>query len=213
MSTAVVATPETLADLVDSLGNVPLQRVRLQPPPGTATETDLLADPDGSKRLCELVDGVLVEKAVGFYESRLAMVLALFLETFLEKNNLAIVVGPDAHMALQPGLVRMPDVSILLRERLPDGKTPHESIAALAPDLAVEIMSPSNTRKEMDRKLREYFAAGVQLVWYVYPETKTVRVYSSVDDSVLLTEDDTLTGGDVLTGFSLSVRAWFKRAE
>src|SRR5687767_4936390 len=87
---------ETLGDLLERLGSVPLERVRMHPAPGTATENDVLARPDGLKRLCELVDGVLVEKAMGYYESRLAVVLIGFLQYFLRKNDLGIVLGADA---------------------------------------------------------------------------------------------------------------------
>src|SRR5437763_15034566 len=76
MSTATITRPaiETLRDLVDRLGDIPLERIRFHPAPGTATEADVLARPDGVKRLCELVDGVLVEKAPDFYGSALSAV-------------------------------------------------------------------------------------------------------------------------------------------
>src|SRR5262249_56542082 len=85
------APPETLADLHRRLGGIPLERIRCQPPPGTATEEDVLLRPNGEKRLFELVDGVLVEKAMGFYEARLASVLVYLLERFLEGRDLVVV--------------------------------------------------------------------------------------------------------------------------
>ena len=103
-------------------------------------------------------------------------------------------------------MVRLPDVSFVSRSRLPDGKVPREPIPDLPPDLAVEIISGSNTPREMDRKLREYFQAGVRLVWYVYPESKTVRVYQSPDAAISLSENQTLAGGDVLPSFSLRIQ-------
>ena len=78
-----------------------------------------------------------------------------------------------------------------------------EAIADLAPDLAVEVISPRNTDKEMDDKLRDYFDAGVRLVWYVYPSSREVKVYTSPDNLTLLNEQQTLDGRDVLTGFQL----------
>jgi Uma2 family endonuclease len=81
-----------------------------------------------------------------------------------------------------------------------------------APDLAVEIISPSNTAREMERKRREYFAGGARLVWQVYPATRRVRVYTDPDAVTELGEDETLDGSPVLPGFSLSVRRWFERA-
>ena len=82
----------------------------------------------------------------------------------------------------------------------------------VVPDLVVEVLSKGNTPKEMARKLDEYFRAGVRLVWYVDPKRRTVRVYTGRDRSVLLHEDRTLDGGDVLPGFSLSIRDWFAEA-
>jgi Uma2 family endonuclease len=77
----------------------------------------------------------------------------------------------------------------------------------------VEVLSEGNTSKEMARKLDEYFTAGVRVVWYVDLKKRTVRVYTSRDRSVLLHEKDTLDGGDVLPGFTLSIREWFAKAE
>ena len=115
--------------------------------------------------------------------------------------------------ALGPTLVRLPDVSFVSRQRLPGGKIPREAIPHLAPDLAVEVISQGNTPQEMDRKLREYFEAGVKLVWYVYPQTRTVRVHTAPERVLELGEDQTLEGGDVLLGFSVPIRDWFRRAE
>jgi hypothetical protein len=93
---------ESLADLLDRLGRVPPERIRYRPPLGTATEQDVLEAHAGVKRLCELVDGVLVEKAIGFYEARLAAVLIGFLEAFLREHDLGIVLGPDGMLRLSP---------------------------------------------------------------------------------------------------------------
>ena len=75
----------------------------------------------------------------------------------------------------------------------------------------MEVLSESNTPKEMERKLHEYFAAGVRLVWYVDPEKRIVEVFTRPDQSTRLTEKDTLDGGDVLPGFQLSVASLFSR--
>jgi Uma2 family endonuclease len=204
---------DTLAELLERLGSISPARVRFRPPPGTATQQDVLACDKGEKHLCELVDGVLVEKAMGYYESRLATVLASLLEAFRQEHNMGIVLGADATTALGPGLVRLPDVSFVSRRRLPGGKIPREPIPDLAPDLAVEMISQGNTPQEMDRKLREYFEAGVKLVRYVYPQTGTVRIYTSPERVLELGEDQTLQGGDVLPGFTVQIRDWFQRAE
>src|SRR5690349_13836635 len=106
MAIVTTAPPviETIADLLDRLG-VPPDRVRFHPAPGTATKADVLTRPDGAKRLCELVDGVLVEKTMGAYESLLAGILIHLLHSFLEQHDLGIVLIPDGALRLLPGLV------------------------------------------------------------------------------------------------------------
>jgi Uma2 family endonuclease len=203
----------TMADLLRRLGSIPPRRVLLFAAPGQATEKDVLRVHDKEGRLCELVDGVLVEKDMGFVESLLAYDLGYFLKVFLERHDLGIAVGADGMMRLASGLVRIPDISFISWDRLPGRRIPRQPIPALAPDLAVEVLSAGNTAAEMRRKLREYFAAGVQLVWYVDPRKRIIQVFTAPDEMVTLREDDTLDGGDVLPGFRLSVRKLFQRAE
>ena len=214
MTPPLLADPpiETIGDLLERLGSVPPERVRMRPAPGTATENDVLVQPNGVKRLCELVDGVLVEKAMGYYESRLAALLIHFLEDFLELHDLGIVFGADATLRLAPGLVRIPDVSFISWDKFPNRVLPPEPMPDLAPDLAVEVLSRSNTEKETARKLRDYFAAGTQLAWCLDPQSRTLRVYQSPLDFIVLTESDTVDGGSVLPGFELSIAEWFRRA-
>lgn len=214
MNIATIDPPEieTLADLLHRLGDIPLERIRFRPSPGTATEEDVIVAEARTDRLCELVDGVLVEKGMGYYESRLAVILSHFLESYLEHNNLGIVLGADGMTRLEPGLVRMPDVAFHSWEHFPNRLLPPGAFVHQAADLAVEILSPSNTEREMQRKRGEYFAGGCRLVWQVYPPTHQVRVYSSPDAFVELSEAETLEGDPVLPGFTLSIRRWFERA-
>lgn len=172
-------TTVAAADLLHRLGNVPAERIRLSPAPGTATEQDVLAIEARANRLCELVDGVLVEKTVGYYEARLALLIGYFLEDSLEKHNLGVAFGADATLRLMPGLVRIPDVCFVSWGRLPIRELPAEPIPDLIPDLAVDVLSPANTKREMQRKLREYFKVGVGLVWFVDPPTRTAQVYTA----------------------------------
>lgn len=204
--------PETVADLLERLGDVPAFRVRLDPPLGAATERDVVEAHDRENRLFELVDGVLVEKAMGFEESKWAVLLTIYLGAFVLRHDLGVVLGADGSMRLLPGLVRIPDVAFISWGRYPKGLRPGE-IPAVAPDLAVEILSKSNTRREMARKLDEYFQAGVRLVWYVDPQAREVRVYESPADPVTLTAADVLEGGAVLPGFRLPLVEWFAQAE
>ena len=212
-ATPSVANQGTIADLLASLGRVSATRVRLRPFPGTATERDVIAVHDREDRLCELVDGTLVEKVMGFDLSRFAVVLAAYLMTYLNQHDLGAVLGADGMMKLFPGMVRIPDVAFISWGRYPKRKRRRGEIPLVVPDLVVEVLSEGNTPKEMARKLDDYFRAGVRLVWYVNPKKRTVSVYNGPDESELLREDETLSGGDVLPGFSLSISEWFDRAE
>jgi Uma2 family endonuclease len=152
---------------------VPLDRIRFLPAPGTACEQDVINLHDRENRLFELVEGVLVEKPMGFLESRIAAFLIRLLDVFTEDMDLGIVVGADGMMRIAAGLVRMPDVSVLLWDRLPGRRIPTEPIPSLAPDLAVEVLSVSNTSAEIDRKISEYFAAGCRCAWVVDPKVRS----------------------------------------
>jgi Uma2 family endonuclease len=150
---------------------------------------------------------------MGYYESRLAAVLVWLLETFAQAHRLGIVLGADALTRLRPGLVRVPDVSFVSRQRLPNQRVPRDLVADLVPDLAVEVLSAGNTAREMERKLREYFVSGVQMVWYVYPESKTVRVYQTPEQYTVVHAHERLEGGTVLPGFAVVIQDWFTQAE
>jgi Uma2 family endonuclease len=200
----------SLADLVARLGGIPLDRILLDPPPGSATEQDVLFDRQGEKRLCELVDGVLVRKPMGYYESWAAGVLISLLSSFLAEHPLGIVAGEAGALRLAPGLVRVPDVSFLAWERFPGGVLPTDPIPALAPDLAVEILSRTNTPAEMERKVREYFEAGARLVWLVDPVSRTAEVYRGPQSCRVVAADGVLEGKDVLPGFQVSLADWLQ---
>jgi Uma2 family endonuclease len=110
------------------------------------------------------VDGVLVEKAAGLRESFLAIALASLLRGFVRPRNLGLVTGEAGMMRLMTGLVRIPDVAFISWDRLPNRRVPTEPLPDVAPNLAVEVLSTSNTPREMVRKRQEYFAAEVQVV-------------------------------------------------
>jgi Uma2 family endonuclease len=201
-----------LQDLIDELGDIAPQRIRFRPPPGTAKEKHVVQVHDHDNRLCELVDGVLVEKAMGSVESLLATVLAHEIHRFIEDSDLGVVLGPDGMLRLGRGLVRMPDLSFISWDKIPGGQFPEEPITGLIPDLAVEVLSAGNTKREMERKVREYFSAGVRLVWLVDPRTRSISVFTSPQDCRRLRNGQTLEGAPVLPGFKLPLRPFFARA-
>ncbi|HVA50068.1 MAG TPA: Uma2 family endonuclease [Pirellulales bacterium] len=200
----------TLTDLAELFGPMPAWRIRSVPVPGTATEQDVIDIEEHENRLCELVEGVLVEKTVGFYESVIAVAIARRLGDFVETHNLGVVSGEGGMMRLFPGMVRIPDVAFASWKEFPDGIT-EEPVPNIVPDLAVEVLSEGNTKPEMDRKLDDYFGAGVRLVWFVEPRKKTVEVFTGKDESTVLDENATLSGGDVLPGFSMPLRPLFAK--
>jgi Uma2 family endonuclease len=203
----------TMKDVWNHVGRVPMSRIRMKPPPGYATEKDVLTIHDREDRLYELIDGILVEKAMGIRESALAWRLASFLDVYVTEHDLGFVAGADCIVRLMPGLVRIPDVAFVSWEQLPKKFYPTEPIPDLAPRLTVEVLSKSNTKAEMDLKLRDYFVSGVLLVWFIDPDKRTVSIYTAPDEMRELTEADTLDGGDVLPGFSLPLAKLFRYVE
>jgi Uma2 family endonuclease len=211
MSTVQSKPPRirTLADLLEQLGGVPLDRIRFHPYPGTATIQDVIDIEEQEGKLCELVKGVLVEKPMGYEESELAMFLGGLLNAFVIPRNLGLVTGPDGTMEIMADLVRIPDVAFTNWDRFPGRCRPKVPIPRLAPNLVVEVLSRSNTPGEMAVKLQEYFTAGVELVWEIDPRARTVVVSSPATQAITLTEANTLDGGTVLPGFTLPLRQLF----
>jgi Uma2 family endonuclease len=206
----------TIADVQARIGDVPVERILSYPAPGTATEADLLDNSITGGRPCELVDGILVEEAVGFRYEYAEMRIALLIAQFLEQRNLGAVVGSQGPVRFRPGLVRMPDVSFIRWDSVDDTdeiEEPDGAFLEVPPDLAVEVLSPSNTRKEMDIKLAEYAKAGVRLVWYVDPDRKEVKVYPKGKErgKKVVGLGGVLDGGDVLPGFALPVAKIFEK--
>jgi Uma2 family endonuclease len=211
MSTAALPPPRTLADLLERIGDVSLDRIRMQPAPGTATPADALRITE-TEHPCELVDGVLVEKAMGHQEARLAAWIIVALGDYLSKHDLGIVAGADGTTLFDEDLVRMPDVGFIPYENIPPDADPATPMPDWIPALAVEVVSRGNTKREIERKLRDYFAAGVKLVWCFYPQTRTVRVYRAVGESIELDSSGVLDAPSVLPGFTLPVGPLFDRA-
>jgi len=211
MATAEAAREiETIAELLDRLGVGP-ERVRYRPAPGTATEQDVLDIWEREKKLCELVDGTLVEKTVGARESYLAWRIGHLLGLYLDQNNIGYGLSSDGMMRIAPHLIRIPDVSFVSWVTLGARAVPNTPVPRLRPDLAIEVISEGNSRQEMETKLHEYFDAGVPLVWYVYPETRTVDAFTAPREKITLKVGDSLDGGAVLPGWVLPVSRIFEQ--
>lgn len=146
---------------------------------------------------------------MGYYESYLAATLIRLLGNFVVEHDLGIVAGADGMMRLAPGLVRIPDVSLVLWDKFPGRRVPRQPVLDLVPDFVVEVLSEGHTPREMARKLDEYFLRGVRLVWLVDPVRERMEVYTSRHQSVVLEKSATADGGTVLPGFTLPLHTLF----
>ncbi len=210
---AALPSPWSMADLQHHLGGIPLERILVVPPPGYATEEDVTRLNDHEDRLCELQDGILVEKPMGWYESMLALLIATEIRLYLRTHDVGKLLGADGSLKILPGIIKIPDVSFISWDRWPKKKLPRRPIPALVPDLVVEVLSDTNTKAEMANKLVKYFESGVRLVWYVEPETRTAKSYVSPSDVTEIAVDGILSGGDVLPEFQLSLAWLFSEAD
>ena len=214
---ATISTPKkpqrkiwTVADLYRRFGPIPFERIRHDPPPGRGTVADVIRLDDHEDRFYELVDGVLVAKTAGLWDSVIAGRIGAAVSNFVTPRGLGVVAGVGGTLQLDVNLVRIPDMSFISWERMPGGRIPKEPVPLLIPDLAAEVISPSNTRKEMAEKLRDYFDKGVRLVWYIRPRSRVVDVYTARDQFIRLTTSMQLDGGEVLPGFSVQVGELFE---
>ena len=172
---------------------------------------ELLKLPDDGKRY-ELIEGVLNEMALpGTAHSLTAMRAGAILFDFVHQRDLGAVFAAETGFVLStnPDTVRAPDAAFVAAERLPAGDLP-AGYLRLAPDLTVEVVSPSDSASEIQGKVCAWLDAGCRLVWVVYPATRSVTVYRSREDIRVLREEDVLDGSPVFEGFSAEVRDLFR---
>ena len=208
-----IALATTWEDRLTDLGNVPAARVRSEPAPGAATVEDVVRLRNSERRLYELVDGTLVEKAMGWQESFLAGILLQWLNNFLDQHRIGVATGPDGMTRLFGDTVRGPDLAFVAWERMPGGRIPKEPVPDLVPNFVIEVLSAGNTYGEMSRKRREYFHAGVELLWMVDHRSRTVTVFRTPLDATVVTEGHNLDGGNVLPGWNVDIADLFSRLE
>jgi Uma2 family endonuclease len=173
------------------------------------TPEDLLTMPDGNR--FELVNGHLVERNMGSESSWVGGRIFRLVTNFNEDQSLGWVWPADNGyqcFPLFPNLVRRPDVSFIRFGRLP-GERPAQGHERIAPDLAVEVISPNDLAHEIDQKIEEYLQAGVKRIWVVYPETRTVHIHRPDGSDTRLRENDELTGENILPGFRCRVGDFF----
>ena len=172
-----------------------------------ATVDDLIKMPkDGNKY--ELVGGEIVASPAGMYHSEVSTRIAYLIQSYLERFPLGKVYGADVGIQLPDGNLRSPDVTFVRMEKLPGGESPG-TYGVLVPDLAVEVLSPNDSAREVAEKICEYLQCGVPQVWLVNPEERSVTIRRSLSDTQRLTGDDTITADPVLPGFSCRVAKFF----
>lgn len=192
------------------LTDLPAERVRSDPPPGTATLRHISRLLRGRMPLVELLDGTLIDKPLSFPHSIVTTDVLYAVGRWMEvrPENAGVLLGPTGAIRLSTNVVLMPAVSFTTRAKVPHIPARSPYLPAV-PDLVVEVPREGNTVLEMERKLKEYFLAGVDLVWFVDLDTRTVKVFTSPDHFTLLTAADTLTGGTALPGFTVPVADLF----
>ena len=153
----------------------------------------------------EVIDGVRVEREpMGAFETVLASWLCHLLNSFAAGKKLCLAVSEVLFVLnAQRNLRRRPDVAFVSYARWPTPVMARESAWNVVPDLAVEVVSPSNLAEEIDRKMTDYFHAGVRLVWVFYPDSGRVYVYQSPTQVSIVERTGTLDGGEVLPGLQL----------
>jgi Uma2 family endonuclease len=213
---AIVTRPtrrqNNLKNLLKRLGNVPAERVLLDPLPGQATEADLIRLMDGDdKHLCELVDNTLVEKPMGHNESRMSTGLSYYFLKYLKAHDVGYMAGESGSFHTVGRNIRMPDLSFISWKHFPNKKKDLVKYPVLpfAPELVVEVLSKSNTKQEIAQKLKEYLTIGIKLVWIVDPKKESVTIHRLDGSSEILTAKDTLSGEDVLPGLEIPVSEAF----
>jgi Uma2 family endonuclease len=202
--------PVTLVELANRFGDIPATRICMNPPPGHATEEDMLYFQEHEGRLFELVDGTLIEKTMGNFESLIASTIHGLLFIYLRANPIGKSLIADTQLKLRRGAIRLPDVSFLSNERIQQsGFARRQKVAAVAPNLAVEVISEGNSKKEMADKLQEYFRAGTEEVWYVYPETRELHQFKS-PAAPTIHQGDALITTPLLPGFEMKLTETFQ---
>ena len=173
--------------------------------------------PEHADKRFELYDGVIEEMPPSSPEnSYLAGLIIALLNNFVVPRHLGFVTVPDGGYKLGMNKVYQPDVAYISRERLPSLKNIGKVIP-MAPDLAVEVISPSETQRKVTRKAHDYLRGGTKLVWAVYPDEKEVDVYRLTDAGDItiktINAEGELAGEEVLPGLKIALKAIFEAAE
>ncbi len=168
--------------------------------------------PDRPGVRLELVDGEVVElPGAGGYHATLSLFIFDLVRAYVKEHDLGLMYPDGMTYLLQrnPDVLRIPDASFIASSNIPNDWPPM-GYSEVMPSLVVEVVSPSNTAAEIRRRTKDYVGAGVSLVWIVWPEDQSISVHAGTLDSTELSAGQSLDGGDVLPGFSVTVGDLFK---
>jgi Uma2 family endonuclease len=177
--------------------------------PAVIEPEDLLRMPDGDRY--ELIDGRPQEKPVGAKSDEIGGLVVTQFNLFIRPKKLGRAYPSQTGFQCfptEPKLVRMPDASFVSAGRLPDDGSP-DGYIKVAPDIAVEVVSPNETYEEVETKVAEYRSAGVKLIWIISPKSKTALIRRADGTCAEVAETGTLSGEDVLPGFTCAVAELF----
>ncbi len=169
------------------------------------TEEEFMRLPDDGRKY-EWVDGEAREVPASVRHDEIGARIIFLLYPFTRGRG--VLCSSQAGFRMRSGNIRCPDVSFTRKERLSDGKAPN-TFGDAAPDLCIEIVSPSEDAADMSHKVDEYFDAGAQQVWQVLPESRTVHLFTSPTEYTLYTAEQEMSSGDLLPGFQIPVAGLF----
>ena len=208
---SIPAGIDTLADLVRWLGDLPIDRICVTPPPGLATERDVLAARRTPERwLCELVGGVLIRKAYDFWAAVLSGQVMCRISDIEQIRRKGAMLAGSMPYRLAPGLVRIPDVSFIPWDHFPGRKLVDEEIGTIMPTLVLEVVAPSDGEREIERKRDEYFQAGVEEVWIVDSVRKDAAIWSGPTSVQRFEPGDMVRGSAIFPECSISLEKLFE---
>ena len=168
----------------------------------------LLTMPDGDK--FELVNGIPVEKQMGAESGEITTLLSALLTVFVRQQQLGHVYDGQTGFQCfaEASLVRKPDISFVAAGRLPGDKSPKGNVK-IAPDLAVEVVSPNDLCEELEEKIQDYRQAKIPLIWIVYPRSKVVLIRRADGSCAEVDASGELSGEAVIPGFTCKVAELF----
>lgn len=171
-----------------------------------AEYTELTHAPENADRILELVDGEIVEQMPSFTPSKIAARISYYVTQYNITHNIGYVTGADGGYVMSDDNTFIPDVGYIAKVRLP---VEPEREVPVPPDLAVEVKSPTDSKRMLRQKAEKYLYFGTKLVWLIFPDDQIVEVYYLDEDVQTYGQDATLDGKDILPGFTLPVQKIF----